>query len=309
MSDANGTRFSVEKISFRTMDGLQLCGNLYPAAKRGPAVIINPGMGCVKEMFVPDVAQYLQKAGITAFAYDPRNLGESEGSPRNEIDPHKQISDYSDALTFLKGQPIVDSTQIVFWGQSFAGSAALCAAALDHRAKAVVAVCPNLKFDRDWTRYKAALAKSMQDRESQMAGNDPYYLPILDINFESPGGMSNGVKSSEAEYMRTLKSLGAVNYENRLTVQSYYKILTWSPLSLIARLETPTLVIIPELDTLSPVEEQIAMTEILQCPKKVHIAPGRNHMDVLTGDGFDALCQMQLDFIMESLGAEDRSLQ
>ncbi|KAK4619260.1 Thiohydrolase [Fulvia fulva] len=301
MSHSDASHRPVEKVFFRTLDGLRLCGNLYPAAKRGPAVIINPGMGCVKEMFVPEVAEYLQRAGITAFAYDPRNLGESEGSPRNDIDPLKQISDYSDALTFLKSNPIVDSGQIVFWGQSFAGTAALCAAALDHRAKAVVAVCPNLKFDRDWNKYKIALAKSMQDRESQLAGNDPYYLPVLDINHERPGGMSNGIKSSEADYMRRLKELGAVNYENRVTIQSYYKIITWSPLSMIARLEsTPSLIIVPELDTLSPAEEQIAMVESLRGPKKMYIAPGRNHMDILSGDGFDALCQVQRDFVLES---------
>lgn len=305
MSHLNSTHGPVEKVFFQTLDGLRLCGNLYPAAKRGPAVIINPGMGCVKEMFVPEIAEYLQKSGITALAYDPRNFGESEGSPRNELDPLKQISDYSDALTFLKSNPIVDPSQIVFWGQSFAGATALCAAALDRRAIAVIAVCPNLKFDRDWKKYKIALAKAMQDRESQSVGNDPYYLPILDVNSESPGGMSKGVKSSEAEYMRRLKSLGAVNYDNRLTVQSYYKVLTWRPLSLIARLEsTPTLVIVPELDTLSPAKEQIAMTERLRCPKRMYIAPGRNHMDVLSGDGFDALCQQQRDFIMESLSQD-----
>ena len=44
-------------------------------------------------MFVPDVAEQYQLANITALIYDPRSLGLSDGTPRNNIDPIKQASD------------------------------------------------------------------------------------------------------------------------------------------------------------------------------------------------------------------------
>jgi alpha/beta superfamily hydrolase len=96
----------------------------------------------VKETFVPEVAEAFQRSGITALLYDPRHLGESEGLPRNEIDPMAQISDYSGALTFLKVQSIVDARNICLWGMSFSGLVALNAAALDNRARCCIAVCP-----------------------------------------------------------------------------------------------------------------------------------------------------------------------
>ena len=60
----------------------------------------------------------------------------------------KQVSDYSDALTFLRSIPIVGPDAIAFWGQSFAATITLCAAALDKRANCCIAICPllNLEF-------------------------------------------------------------------------------------------------------------------------------------------------------------------
>ena len=125
-----------EDVEFKTFDGLTLRGWLYPADVRGAAVILTPGVStslvptspmredrwlnntaqfaCVKEMFVSEVEETFQLAGITALIYDPRNTGTSDGMPRQEIDPIKQAEDYSDALTFLAGLPMVDPHRIAF---------------------------------------------------------------------------------------------------------------------------------------------------------------------------------------------------
>ena len=67
-------------------------------------------------MGVPDVAEHLQRLGITALTFDPRTTGKSDGQPRNEIDPFKQIEDLSDALSFLSNLPSVDPGKMGFWG-------------------------------------------------------------------------------------------------------------------------------------------------------------------------------------------------
>ena len=38
-----------------------------------------------KEMFVAEIAEYFQQAGFTTLTYDPRSIGQSDGSPRNNI--------------------------------------------------------------------------------------------------------------------------------------------------------------------------------------------------------------------------------
>ncbi|KAL9112660.1 MAG: hypothetical protein Q9187_007739, partial [Circinaria calcarea] len=145
-------------------------------------------------MFVPDVAAYFQKEGITALTYDPRSTGVSDGMPRNNIDPNKQVEDYSDAFTYLASLPTVDPNQIVFWGFSFAGTVSLCAGSLDKRAKAVVAVCPLTRFEYTPELLPKVLSKAIKDRESQILGNEPFYLPMLTPKGENPAGFGVGVE-------------------------------------------------------------------------------------------------------------------
>ncbi|KAF4334739.1 hypothetical protein FBEOM_11421 [Fusarium beomiforme] len=291
---------SREDISFTTLDGLTLRGWLFPAKTRGPAVIINPGFNCVKEMFVPEVAEQFQLANITALVFDPRSLGESDGEPRNEIDPEKQVSDYSDALTYLKALPIVDPSAIGFWGMSFGGTVALCAATLDPRAKFCIAVCPLMGLEPAPAMITRVLSKSMQDRESRIMGNSPVTVPVLTDQGENPAGMGLGADKEEFDYMVNAKSRGAPNYENRTTLQSYYKMIAWQPFAIMKYMSsTPVLMIVPENDMVSPPEAQLALFETFPEPKKVHVAKGKQHLNVLSGEGCMERYQLQVNFVKE----------
>ncbi|KAG4435906.1 hypothetical protein IFR05_008600 [Cadophora sp. M221] len=55
---------SFQEVSFKSLDGLNLHGHLYPAATKGPAIILTPGFACVKEMFVPSLAEAFQDAAV-----------------------------------------------------------------------------------------------------------------------------------------------------------------------------------------------------------------------------------------------------
>lgn len=148
-------------------------------------------------MFVPEVAEQFQKANITALIYDPRTLGLSDGEPRNDIDPAKQTSDYSDAVTFVRGLPNVDPAMVGVWGMSFSGVVALSAAALDPRVRFCIAICPLLNLEYDPARFPRVLAKLQQDRESQLAGNPPLYVPVLTAEGKNPAGMGLGADREE----------------------------------------------------------------------------------------------------------------
>ncbi|MCJ1391687.1 hypothetical protein MMC18_004552 [Xylographa bjoerkii] len=253
-------------------------------------------------MFVPEVAEQFQLAGISALIYDPRSIGLSDGLPRNEVDPMKQVSDYSDALTYLRTLPIVDPEAIAFWGQSFSGCIALCAAALDKRAKLVIAICPLLDFELTPAKFPKVLAKSMKDRESQAVGNAAVYMPVLTDKGENPAGMGIGADKEEFDYMVNAKSRGAPRHENSTTLQTYYKIIMWQPHGIMRYMTpTPVLMVVPELDMISPPEQQFALFETFQCPKKVHVAPGKGHLNVLSGEDFPVLAAMQAEFVRDAL--------
>jgi fermentation-respiration switch protein FrsA (DUF1100 family) len=253
-------------------------------------------------MFVPEVAEQFQLANVTALVYDPRSLGESDGEPRNEIDPLKQMSDFSDALTYLKTLPIVDPSAIAFWGMSFAGTVALCAASLDRRAKFCIAVCPLVGMEPTPAMLPRVLAKCMQDRESQLVGNPPVFLPVLTDKGENPAGMGIGADKEEFDYMVNAKMRGAPRYENRTTLQSYYKMIAWQPFGIMKYMSsTSVLMIVPEKDMISPPEGQLALFETFPEPKTVHVAKGKGHLNVLSGEGYLALSELQVNFVRDIL--------
>jgi fermentation-respiration switch protein FrsA (DUF1100 family) len=253
-------------------------------------------------MFVPEVAEAFQLLGITALIYDPRSIGLSDGNPRNEIDPMKQVEDYSDALTFLSTLPIVDSDSIGFWGMSFSGAIALCAAALDKRAKFVIAICPLLSFDMKRDRFPKVLAKAAKDRESQVKGNPPFYMPLLTDKGENPAGFGIGMDKEGFEYITTAKERVAPSFENRTTLQSYYKIVMWQPSGLMRYVSpTPVFFVVPELDKVSPPEDQVALFETFAEPKQLHMAMGKGHLNVLSGEDFPVIMKLQATWAAAAL--------
>lgn len=254
-------------------------------------------------MFVPEVAEQFQLAGITALIYDPRSTGTSDGIPRNEIDPMKQVEDYSDALTFLSTLPIVDSNCIGFWGMSFSATVALCGTALDKRAKFVIAICPLLSFEYSKDRFSKVLAKTMKDRESQINGTRPFYLPLLTQKGDNPAGFGIGMDKEGFEYIVGAKERVAPSFENRTTIQSYYKMVMWQPSGLMRYVTpTPVMFVVPELDKVSPPEDQIALFETFSEPKRLHIALGKGHLNVLSGEDFPFLMKLQVDWLVAALG-------
>lgn len=255
-------------------------------------------------MFVPEVAEQFQLHGITALIYDPRSIGTSDGTPRNEIDPPKQVEDYSDALTFLRSLPIVDSKAVGFWGMSFSATVALSASIFDKRAKFVIAVCPLLIFDEFPAKHTLIFAKAMQDRESQLRGNDPFYLPMMNSKGESPfPGMVMGMDGNEEVFRSIMSAKDRIpTFQNRTTIQSWYKMIQWQPMGVMQHVSpTPVMLVVPELDQVSPPERQIALCESCTGRKKLHVAEGKGHLNVLSGPEFESLMKLQADWLKAEL--------
>ncbi|KIX01226.1 uncharacterized protein Z518_08951 [Rhinocladiella mackenziei CBS 650.93] len=320
-----------EIVTFKTIDGNFIRGRLYPAAQRGPAVILTPGYNGVVVNFPPGVPEEFQKAGITALVYDPRNTGKSGGFPRNDIDPFKQAEDYSDAFTFLSKQPIVNPEAIVFWGLSLSAGIALSNAAIDRRIAAVIAIAPVFEYspikpsDAQKLKYKL-----MKDRESQVNhGTPPYILPILEsvafLPFNSHVSTTDEERRKEEdEYHRHLANQwkeeagedavfdpALTHNAYGTTIQSYHRMFLWEPipLAMVKHVSpTPLMILTPELDQISDPAHQTAVFESLQGPKRQMIAPGREHLYVLNGPNMPVLVKWQTEFIWQVVRGRFKSL-
>lgn len=255
-----------------------------------------------KEMIVAEVAEYFHAAGFTVLSYDPRSIGASDGLPRNEIQPTRNIEDYHDALTFLRTHPRVDPARIAFWGYSFSGAVALCAAALDKRAKAVVAVSPLTIWE--FSKWSKVLVKALKDRQSRQAGNQPVYLPMLTEAGENPAGFGTGFAAEDVYTMIARAAEIEPNFVPQTTLSSYYHIAAFQPFGLMRFVApTPAMIVVPENDLVSPVKLQKSLIyDALQGPKELLMVQNKAHMNVLSGKDSTKVLDSQIAFLRERLG-------
>ena len=143
-------------------DGMTLRGWLYRPRGRAaaaPAVVMAHGYNCIKELYLDRYAAAVADAGQVVLAYDHRNFGDSDGEPRQELDPWGQVRDYRNAITFVQTLDGVDPARIGIWGTSHAGGHVLVVAAIDRRVRCVVAQVPTIsRLAVDVTADRAASA-------------------------------------------------------------------------------------------------------------------------------------------------------
>ena len=131
-----------ERVTFDS-DGLKISGvmhipdDLAPGEQR-PAMMVLHGFGSKKDSnncVTP--CKMLTDWGYVTLRFDYRGCGESEGE-YGRIICREQVSDTSNALTFLQSRPEVDPDRIGALGSSFGAAVAVYTGGVDKRVAAVV---------------------------------------------------------------------------------------------------------------------------------------------------------------------------
>lgn len=305
---------SRERVEFKTVDGVTLRGYLCPAERRGPGVVMIPGFNATTEMLgLPTTAAAFQAAGITALVYDPRGVGSSDGEPRNNINPSVQVDDMSDALTFLLSHRSVDRRQGVgFWGMSVGGTVALAATAVDPRARWVVVVSPATEPTHNMPKMRQVLAQAARDRESQIKGNAPYMVPMLDSRGENPAGFDPGLEKDSVIRMLesqdesdVLRAALAPHHVNRTTIGTYRYMLMWDSRHMWNLITQPILFVVADQDDLIGTSKQVAHFEALSAPKRLYVAEGSTHMDILDNARQDKVNEAQVAFVRDVIAGNE----
>lgn len=173
IADSSDKARSIEFLS----GGLILRGVLRLPHGEGPhpIVILGHGLGALKEWAIPDVVEAFLGVGIAGLSFDPRNYGDSEGEPREEIAHHGRLDDMQSVISYAASLLEVDPERIGLWGTSLGGRDVLVVAGIDRRVKAVVLQTPLIRwapsrvaqvagYGSDVERFQRGLAEDHENR-------------------------------------------------------------------------------------------------------------------------------------------------
>jgi fermentation-respiration switch protein FrsA (DUF1100 family) len=277
-------------IEFKTEDGTILRGWHYLPNSGGPkfpTVVMSHGFSAVKEMYLDHYAEAFAGAGIGSLVYDNRNLGASDGLPRQEVDPWQQVRDYRDAITYAESLPQTDSARLGVFGSSYSGGHVLVVGATDRRVKCVVSQVPLVSGLRNARRlvradhFAGLRALFDEDRRARYRGEPPKMMPVT---AEDPSAAAVLPTADTWDFMVTRAWPRAPSWKNEVTLRSVEMFTEYEPGAYIRAISpTPLLMIVALQDHLTVADEALAAYEQALEPKKLVTLKG-GHFDPYVDD-------------------------
>lgn len=282
-----------EDLEFAVSDGTVLRGYYYiPSAEPPwPIIIMSHGFGVVKEMALPDVASEFADSGFGVMLYDHRNLGASDGEPRQEIDPFSQLADARDAITVAQSLDGVDPQRVGIWGTSYSGGHVLVLAATDARVRAVVSQVPTVSGSTNSTRratadqLSALRTRFTADRAARLTGEPPMMVANAagvtddDLSFSGDDLSTTELGNDLRLWLRATPPEDLTTLRNELTLRSHEMYATYEPGSYVARIApVPLLVVCMDHDTVTPTDEILRAYNEAREPKRLMLLSG-GHCD------------------------------
>ena len=279
-------------VSIETADGVILAGWLYlpDGDTPVPGVVMNHGFSATRHMGLPGFAEAFASAGMAVLLYDHRNLGDSGGEPRQEIDPWAQMLDARTALTWLGARPEVDADRLGLWGSSFSGGEAICLAAVDRRIKAVVANAPFAGLGDLDAGDLDATAPRFEGIAAVLEGRTP--PPRIPPWGRCRWCASRGRRcpgswiSPRAPSGSWATAVTARRWANTVTVR-FSAEPSFDPAACVARVSpTPLLMVVAREDRVADAAVALATFEAAREPKQLELVDGHHFADY-QGPGFD----------------------
>jgi cephalosporin-C deacetylase-like acetyl esterase len=188
----NAESNSVVVISYKNIEfksqGAILRGRLYlqeDKMKKSPVVIMAHGFTTtINGMTADKYAEKFREAGFAVLLYDHRNLGISDGEPRQELNFWVQSRGYIDAIGLISNQPEIDVDKIAVWGASLSSREAFLVGTIDNRVKAVITIIPAFgeeipKKDKDGSLYAFAKETLLIDDIRSLPHTTTEQMPIV----------------------------------------------------------------------------------------------------------------------------------
>jgi uncharacterized protein len=251
-----------------------------------PAVVMAGGWCYVKELVQPTYAEVFRQGGLAALVFDYRCLGSSAGEPRQHLDPHDQIEDYRNAISFLERLDRVDERRIGVWGISYSGGHALIVGGVDPRVRCVASVVPVVEGLQTLQRahgtigFRRLRAAILEERRKRfLTGEHSYMLHSSERPAEE---LCTWPFPGSPPLFHMLKETQAPRYQNRNTVASAEMLLEYSVAPYVRRLiDTPTLMVLADHDDFTMWDLEVDTFNAIPTPRKrLVVVAGTGHHDL-----------------------------
>lgn len=288
-------------ISF-TSQGLTLAGVLrwptgFKAGERRPALVVLHGFGSNKgaENVLGPCAE-IEAIGYITLRFDMPGCGDSEG-PRGHLICMEQVQATLDAVTFMMGEPSVQTDAIGLIGSSFGAAVAVYAGAVDARVAGVISSGGwghgENKFKGQhptpeaWANFTNMLAKGRAHREKT---GTSLMVPRGEIVPLPPGLKRQLVPGSLQEFTaETAQSMFDFRAEDVVHQMS----------------PRPLMLLHSSVDSVTPTEQSLALFAKAKMPTDLHLFGDTDHF--MLAEGNQRVWNVVRDWLFKYLPLEGRS--
>jgi uncharacterized protein len=299
-------------VTFEGFGGVRLRGWLYLPDGAGPhpAVVMAHGFSATRHMGLAGFADVFCAAGFAVLVYDHRCLGDSDGEPRQEINPWAQARDYRYASTWLAGQSTIDPERIGIWGSSFSAGEVLVVGAVDPRVKVVIANVPfagtSTEIPLDGRAERFALMKAALENESGAGpadSTDPPPIGPMQVMVPTGGDPDSRAFLPQPESTEWFEAVGGAGsgWQNTFTLGGFRSQPAFDPAVAVPFIAPrPLLMVVASGDRVAPAENALASYSIAGEPKQLELIDG-HHFVPYAGEAFDHAVGVMRDFLLKYL--------
>lgn len=272
--------------------------------ERPPVVVMAHGFGGQRWMRLPAYAERFAGRGLAVFVFDYRGFNDSEGLPRNYINPARHIEDWLSAIGYVRSLDAVDARRMALWGTSFSAGHVIVVAARDPGISAIVAQVPFTDGITTAWSYSLpfqikAIYHALWDVFDAAFTDHRHHVRIA----STPGGEFGMMSTPDAltGMLNLLGSDGAKAYEkdNFCPANIAITLTFYRPIRYAARVTCPALVIGAEKDSLFPPDGPKKAAERMQ--KATYISMPMGHFEPYVGEPFERLVVQMGDFLQNHL--------
>jgi fermentation-respiration switch protein FrsA (DUF1100 family) len=241
-----------------------------------------------EELVQPTYAQAFVDQGCAALVFDYRNFGDSDGTPRQHLDPWLQIEDYKNAISFAETLDIVAADRIAVWGISYSGGHALIVGATDPRVKAIASTIPVVDGWETMRRVHGGLGFRrlrevvLDERRKRFTTGEYGTIPMSST--DPAAEVCTWPFPEVTSGFEGLKATDAPNHEHWNTTASVELLWNYTVFPYVRRiLDTPTFMIVAENDDITLWDREIeAFNQIATAKKELFVMNDTSHMVLYT---------------------------